>query len=319
MDPSAHSVRTRALVLLLVKIFYTPFMRSALAVLLLSPSLASVHAAAQGMKSGPVSGASIVSAVAGSALRAPLAIGVTARLAPSLSINAASTPQVLPSPSALNAGPAASPAAVIVEAARTAPASAPAAREMTAGAAAPAEALVVRGAMTAALTGQFRTDSKSIEASASDEARINVLFDGGTSRRAVDDAAPAVAGLPSLSAASALDKPVPAVSAGLNAAPPAAAKPVRYAPPFWVRVFGAVTLVHGLFPAMVGLMGIQMHQPSATKLLAAAGVLLGTGLLILLPSFFRPVDPAEKAPREGAFISFLSVAGAFWSSTVLAL
>ena len=62
----------------------SPFLRLGLAVLLLSPSFASVEAAAQVVGAASASGASAVSAAAGAAGRAPLAIGLPPVLAPSI-------------------------------------------------------------------------------------------------------------------------------------------------------------------------------------------------------------------------------------------
>ena len=144
----------------------SPLLRPGLFVLLLSPSLASVPAAAQAVSGAAVSGTSAlsaVSAVAGAAPRPTLAIGGMPLQDPSPSLNFAATPNALPAP-------------------------APSAPNTV-----PAEAPAVRGAMTVALIGAFQSDSKSAAAPAPAEDRIDVLFDDGTSRAADAGAAPVAA------------------------------------------------------------------------------------------------------------------------------
>ncbi|MFI5362670.1 MAG: hypothetical protein ACHQ49_11925, partial [Elusimicrobiota bacterium] len=94
-------------------------------------------------------------------------------------------------------------------------------------AAAPAPALNARGASAAALGGVFRSDSRSAASPADVEARITALVDGSENRRSLDDSASVAAGLPAFSAASALGKSAPAVSAASKAVPPAAARTNR--------------------------------------------------------------------------------------------
>ena len=209
----------------------SPLLRTTLAVLLLSPSFASVQAAAQVVNAAAVSGASSISAVAGAAVRVPLALGAMPIQAPSLSINFAPTPTIVPAltPSAMKSFPAASQAAPALEAAPAASVHAAAAvpsKEISAAAAAviPAEAPAVHATVAAALGGVFRADSKTsaVPSAVTAETRMNVMFDGEETRRAIDGSAPVAAGLPSLSAASTLEKSVPAASAAVKAAVPAA-------------------------------------------------------------------------------------------------
>ena len=248
----------------------SPLLRSSLAVLLLSPSFASVRAGAQAVNAA-VPGAPVFSAVAGAAARAPLAIGVMPLPSPSLAIDFARTPDFAPAlaPAAI---PAASRAAASVEAATAASARI---------AAASAQAPAVHGALAATLTGVFRSDSKSADspaAAAAAEARIDVLFDGGTSRRALDATAP-FAGLPALSAASTLERFAPAVSATAKAALPAAAKTKRAG-----MSFGAKALV--VAALLIAAPGLALAAPAAGPIVATAAASL---------SFLASIQPLAAA------------------------
>ena len=90
--------------------------------------------------------------------------------------------------------------------------------------------------------------------------------------------------------------------------------PVKYAPRFWTRVLGAVSIAHGAFPILYGLIS---PVAGASTVLAVGAALVGTGLLILAPSWFRPVSPKDKTPNEGPFIGFTFVAAGFWNSVAL--
>jgi hypothetical protein len=264
----------------------SPLLRLAVAVLLLSPSFASVEAAAQVVNAAAVSGASAVSAVAGAAIRAPLALGAMPMQAPSLTINFAPSPLVVPAlaPSALNSFPAASQAAPALEAAPAASArtiaAAPAATAISVHSVAPSDAPAVRGSMTAALTGVFRTDSKTAVAPSVAEGRIDVLFDGGTANRAVDDSAPVAAGLPALSAASVLDKSVPAASSAVKAVPSAAAAGMKRAG----RSFAVKALI--VAAIMLATPGIALAATTAGPIVATAAASL---------SFLAGIQPIAAA------------------------
>lgn len=158
-----------------------PFLRSNLAVLLLSPSFACVQAAAQ-VVNATVSGVSAVSSTAGAAARVPLATGGVPLQTPSLAVHFAEPSVALP--------------ALALPAPKAVPAASAAAPEPSARAASRAEAPADGGSLTAALTGVFRSDPKSAAVPATAAARIDVLFDGGTRRLEAEEAAPVAADLP---------------------------------------------------------------------------------------------------------------------------
>jgi hypothetical protein len=257
----------------------SPLLRSSLAVLLLSPSFGSIQAAAQVLNAAAVSGAPAVSGVAGAAARAPLAIGGLTTQVPSQPINFAPSLDVLPAlaPSALKAVPAASQVAPALEAAAAASASAvPAISVRTA---ADSEAPAARGAATAALSGAFRSDPRSTDAPAGAEARIDILFDGGTRGRAVDGTAPVDAGLPALGAASILAKYAAAAPAISKAAPPAAAKMKRAG-----RSFGLKALVAAAI--LIATPGLALAATAAGPAVAVAGASL---------AFLASIQPLASA------------------------
>ncbi|MFI5350053.1 MAG: hypothetical protein ACHQ2Z_10950 [Elusimicrobiota bacterium] len=192
----------------------SPRLRLSLAILLLSPSLTCVQAAAQVVRASAVASPSAAVAGAGAVLRAPLALGAATSLAPSLSIDLAPAANLVPA--LAPAAPAFSPAASRADAA------VPAASAILPRAAAPAEAIAVNGTAAAALSGVFRSDSKAAASPAAAETRMNVLFDGEGTLRASGEAVPVAASLRGLAAASTLERAVPSAAASAKAVPPAA-------------------------------------------------------------------------------------------------
>jgi hypothetical protein len=217
------------------------------------------------------SGSSAVSSVAGAAARAPLAIGGMTIQAPSQSINFAPS---------INAFFAAAPSALTAAPAAASIAASPAASASFA--AAPAPAPAVRGSETAALSGVFQPSSKSAEAPAAAEARIDVLFDGGTRRRALEDGLPVASGRSTPNAASTLEKSVAIVSAAAKAVPPAAALPKRTGMSFGVKVLIAAAIV-------IAAPGLALAATTAGPIVAAAA-----GSLSLLSSI-QPLASAAGA------------------------
>jgi hypothetical protein len=291
----------------------SPLLRAALAVALLSPSFASVQAAAQVVNASAASGTSAVAAVAGAAVRAPMAIGAMPLQAPSLSIDLAPSPAVLPSlaPSALAALPAASRGVPSFEAAPAmSRAASPSGSETSAKAAVAADAPAVHGAASA-LTGVFRPEAKSAAAPspAAAEARMNLLFDGEGTRRAAESES-VVAGLPSPSAASTLEKYAPAASAAAKAVPPAA-KIKRAGLSIGVKVLLAAVIVIAtpavalaapvagpvVITAATSLSWLASIQPLAAAAGAVAGAIYGMVAA-------RPKD-GSSAPSGDVFASIL--------------
>jgi hypothetical protein len=285
----------------------SPRLRAVLAVLLLSPSLSTVEAAAQVVNGAAVSGASAVSAVSAAASRAPILLGGAPLLAPSISVNLAPGPTFAPAlaPAAFGASPAAASAAIApVQAAAVRLA----AETPVAAAAAPAPraavldaASAVRGGMNAALTGVFHSDSKTAAvAPAAAESRIDVLFDGGTNRRSAD-AAPVAGALSASPAASVLAKSESAASAKIAAVPPAVSTVRRAASSFTVKALIAA----GLFLATPG---IALAAAAGAPVITAAASLSILSSILPLASALGAVGGAifgmfAARPKDGSAAS----------------